>query len=205
MRFAAINLNPNANGPEYPDLVKAIAEDDDARVNFLKSCLLKLGLKVSEETAMIPSLSRLHLTSLHHFLVPELLASWDDIITNEGGEEYINGGNDTFHLEKQDSRWSLHSLGKSLLSSADSEQTAGDEKSLDGSRDRMIDYDAIVKKVIPHESEWPGSKETPYFNHHSFYSNLKKYQEESNGEAEEFGKFILYGEVVTSTSTLLEK
>jgi biotin--protein ligase len=134
-----------------------------------------------------------------------LLASWDEIITKEGDEEYIKGGHDTFHLEKQESRWSLHSLGNSLHPSDESEQTAGDEKTVDGSRDRMVDYDTLIKKVIPHELEWPGSKETPYFNHHSFYSNLKKYQEESNGEAEDFGKYILYGEVVTSTSTLLEK
>jgi biotin--protein ligase len=72
-----------------------LAEDDTLRVNFLKACLSKLGLTISQETSSVPSLSRLHLSSLHPYLVPELLASWEDIITKEDGEEYIKGENDT--------------------------------------------------------------------------------------------------------------
>jgi biotin--protein ligase len=34
---------------------------------------------------------------------------------------------------------------------------------------------------------------------------LRKYQEERDIEAEEFGKYLMYGEVVTSTNTMLEK
>jgi biotin--protein ligase len=170
--------------------------------------LAKLGLIVSQETTSLPSLSRLHLSSLHNFLIPELLASWGDIITKQDGEEYIKGENDTFHLEKQDSRWSLNPLVKSLP--VPSIMAAGDGHSTDqaddvGSEDRIVDYNAITKRLIPHETEWPGTKETPYFNHHSFYANLRKYQEERNSEAEEFGKYLMYGEVVTSTNTMLEK
>lgn len=208
IRFAAVNLNPNANGPDYPNLVKTLEEDDEARVNFLKACLTKLGLTVSEDAGAVPSLSRLHLSSQHNFLIPELLASWEDIITTNDGEEYIKGENDTFHLEKQSSRWSLNTLerlAKSLnLTSTSDVAKSGDDTAND-SRDKHIDYNAILKRLIPHEIEWPGTKETPYFNHYSFYANLKKYQEESHGEAEEFGKYILYGEVLTSTNTILEK
>lgn len=191
-------------------MVKELAEHDTLRVDFLKACLLKLGLVVSQEaSSSVPSLSRLHLSSQHHYLIPELLASWDEagIITKENGEEYIKGENDTFHLEKQDSRWSLNSLVKSLpvpeILKGEEEQTADQ---LDGSSDdRIVDYNTITKRLIPHETDWPGTKETPYFNHHSFYANLRKYQEERGSEAEEFGKYILYGEVVTSTNTILEK
>jgi hypothetical protein len=59
--------------------------------------------------------------------------------------------------------------------------------------------------LILHETEWPGSKETPYFNHHAFFANLKRYQQENSSEAEEFGNVLMYGEVVTSTNTILEK
>jgi biotin--protein ligase len=188
--------------------VKALVEDDKSRVNFLKACLAKLGLIISQEITSVPSLSRLHLSSLHHILVPELLASLGHIITKEDGEEYIKGENDTFHLEKQDSRWSLNTLVKSLPVPAI--LTGGDENSADqadtiGSDDRIVDYNTITKRLIPHETQWPGTKETPYFNHHSFYANLKKYQEEKDSEAEEFGKYLMYGEVVTSTNTMLEK
>jgi biotin---protein ligase len=185
-----------------------LVKDDESRVNFLKACLAKLGLVISQETSSVPSLSRLHLSSQHHFLVPELLASWENIISKEDGEEYIRGENDTFHLEKQVSRWSLGSLVKSLPLpgvSGESQEHEADQTADAGSDDRIVDYSTITKRIIPHEAEWPGTKETPYFNHHSFYANLQRYQRESDGEAEEFGKTLLYGEVVTSTNTLLEK
>jgi biotin--protein ligase len=188
--------------------VKALAEDDSSRVNFLKGCLAKLGLIVSQETTSVPSLSRLHLSSLQHFLIPELLVAWEHIITMHDGEEYIKGENDIFHLEKPDSRWSLNSLVKTLpvpgISKGNDEPTA-DQSSDVSSDDRIVDYDAITKRLIPHETEWPGTKETPYFNHHSFYANLRKYQEERDSEAQDFGKYLMYGEVVTSTNTMLEK
>ena len=186
--------------------MKALAEDDTLRVNFLKACLSKLGLKISQETTSVPSLSRLHLSSLHPYLVPELLASWDNIITKEDGEEYIKGENDTFHLEKQDLRWSLNSLAKSISTPgvpSDDEEKQADQVGESVSEDRIVDYNAITKPLIPHESEWPGTKETPYFNHHAYYANLKRYQEEYGSEAEDFGKTLMYGEVVTSTNTML--
>ena len=207
-RFAAVNLDSKSDGPNYLALVKALTEDDSSRVNFLKACLAKLGLTVSQEATSVPSLSRLHLSSLHHFLIPELLVSWEDIITKENGEEYIKGENDTFHLEKSDSRWSISSLVKALpLPEALKGKDEHSADQVDGadSDDRIVDYNAITKRLIPHETEWPGTKETPYFNHHSFYANLRKYQEERDSEAEEFGKYLMYGEVVTSTNTMLEK
>ena len=205
IRFAAVNLDPKCSVPGYSGLVKALADDDEPRTKFLKACLAKLGLIVNEETTSVPSLSRLHLSSLHHFLVPELLSSWDEIITREDGEEFIKGENDTFHLENQNSRWSLNSLVKSLPLPGISSATEEDKADGAGSDDRILDYNAITKRLIPHEGDWPGSKETPYFNHHSFYGNLRAYQQERLGEAEEFGKYLMYGEVVTRTNTMLEK
>ena len=206
-RFAAVNLDPKCSVPGYPMLVKALADDDEPRTKFLKACLTKLGLMISEQTTSVPSLSRLHLSSLHHFLVPELLSSWEEIITQKDGEEYIEGENDTFHLEKQNSRWSLNSLVKSLSLpsiSGNKEENVADQVDA-GSDDRILDYDAIPKRLIPHEADWPGTKETPCFNHHAFYGNLRAYQQERLSEAEEFGKYLMYGEVVTSTNTMLEK
>ena len=102
----------------------------------------------------------------------------------------------------------MNSLVKSLPIpgiSKESEEHTADQADDPASDDRIVDYNAITKSLIPHETEWPGTKETPYFNHHSFYANLRKYQEEGDSEAEEFGKYLMYGEVVTSTNTMLEK
>ena len=141
---------------------------------------------------------------MNHMEVSELLENLKEVITVEDGEEYINGENDTFHIEKHSSRWSFNSLVKSLpiLGSEkpeDSSQTDG------ATEDRILDYNTIIKRVIPHESEWPGGKETPYFNHHAFFANLRRYQQQASSEAEEFGNVLMYGEVVTSTNTILEK
>jgi biotin--protein ligase len=51
----------------------------------------------------------------------------------------------------------------------------------------------------------PASKLTPYFNHHAFYANLRQYQCESREGASEFGSNLMYGEVITSTNTIMEK
>ncbi|QSZ30271.1 hypothetical protein DSL72_004793 [Monilinia vaccinii-corymbosi] len=205
--FAAVNLDATLKIPGYSDLVKDLAADDDSRTTFLKACLLKLGLSVSEETPTVPSLSRLHLSSVHPQLVPELLASWDEIIDKENGKEIIKGENDTFHLENQESSWSVESLVKSLPESVAS--SAREKNALKsagaGAGDGIIDYNAIPKRLVLHETDWPGTKETPYFNHHAFYSNLKHYQQDKHSEAEEFGNILLYGEVVTSTNTMNPK
>ena len=183
IRFSSINLDSKCSLAGYPELVKALAEDDQRRALFLRACLEKLGLLVSPEASSVPSLSRLHLSSQHHFLIPELLASWEEIIVKEHGEEYIKGENDTFHLEKEDSRWSLNSLIKSLPLSEVSGKNAADQVNNTAS-DGILDYSKITKSLFPHEAEWPPLKETPYFNHHSFYANLRSYQKERNVEAQ---------------------
>ncbi|KAF1842171.1 class II aaRS and biotin synthetase [Cucurbitaria berberidis CBS 394.84] len=70
--------------------------------------------------------------------------------------------------------------------------------------DQILDYDKMIKTIIPHEKELPSTKETP-FHHEAFYANLRFYHTKLRNPAASFGKHLMYGEVVTSTSTLLEK
>ena len=202
-RFAAVNLSKSSGGPEYSEIVDALAADDEARINFLKACLSKLGLVVSQEQTAVPSLTKIHLSAMEHHEVPEILESWKEIIDIEDGEEYIRGENDTFRIEKQQSRWSFNSIVKSLPLPG----VTGDIGTTTEAKDDtgIVDYNKIMKTIIPHEAEWPGSKETPYFNHNAYYTSLRRYQEEGKGEADDIGKVLLHGEVVTSTNTLLEK
>lgn len=104
----------------------------------------------------------------------------DDITTMHDGEAYIEDENDVFHLEKPSS-WNLASR-----------MSTGKDKG-----------DSPAKRVIIHEETWPVGKETPCFNHEAFYANLRHYA--GSAVREVFGASLLYGEVVTSTSTLLEK
>lgn len=179
--------------------MEALEEDDKPRVNFLRACLSKLGLQVNPKEDAVPSLSRLHLSSLKSVNTTDILASLQDIITVENGEEHIKDDNDTFHILSQSS----FSRGSAVPSDAkeESEKTDCD----DTNEDRILNYSTIVKSIVIHDEEYPGNRETPCFNHHAYYANLRYYQSQSTEGGIEFGQHLLYGEVVTSTNTILEK
>lgn len=67
-----------------------------------------------------------------------------------------------------------------------------------------FDQQNAIRRVVSYDEAWPEPKETPYFNHAVYYSSLREYRA-TDPEAEEWGDVLLYGEVVTSTNTLLEK
>lgn len=70
--------------------------------------------------------------------------------------------------------------------------------------DQILDYDKVVKTIIPHTSGIPTMKETP-FHHEAYYANLHHYHTKLRNPNPSFGTTLLYGETVTSTNTLLEK
>lgn len=199
-RFDPVNLKRQSDVPGYDALIDGLLADEDSRISFLKACLTKLGLEVSEGASAVPSLSKIHLSALHHSQVSELLCSFDEIITRSDGEEYIKGANDLFHIEKPDSRWSLSSLSEALAS----EFEASRKQTGRGSPDPTADYSRTPKRIVSHEEAWPEPKETPYFNHAVYYSSLQEFRSKEP-EAETWGEVLMYGEVVTSTNTLLEK
>ncbi|KAH8887574.1 class II aaRS and biotin synthetase [Thozetella sp. PMI_491] len=202
--FAAEILNKETNVPGYADLVDTLAADDSARISFLKACLTKLGLEVSQEGTNVPSLSRLHLSAIRHADVGELLFSLEDVITREEGEEYIKAENDLFHLEKPDSRWSMAELQKSLAAEYATPKKDNGKRSRSNSPDPTTEYSYIPKRIVSHEDAWPEAKETPYFNHSLYYWSLKEYRNREE-EADTWGDALIYGEVLTSTNTILDK
>ncbi|KAL2198070.1 biotin-protein ligase [Corynascus similis CBS 632.67] len=194
--FDAINLSQQVDAPGYDQLIEALKDDEDARTSFLKACLTKLGLEVSQGASLVPSLSKIHLSALDHSGVGEILCSFDDIITREDGEEYIKGGNDLFHLEKPDSRWSLASLSEALLS----DFTKSNPKTSRTSPDPTTDYSHVPKRIVSHEDAWPEPKETPYFNHSVFYSSLRQFQE-WEAEAETWGNILMNHNLLSKLPT----
>ncbi|KAI4958906.1 hypothetical protein J4E86_002626 [Alternaria arbusti] len=72
------------------------------------------------------------------------------------------------------------------------------------SPDQIVSYEKIVKVIMPHEKALPSAEETK-FHHESFYANLHHYHTKLRNPNASFGKHLIYGEVVTSTNTLLEK
>lgn len=181
-------------------MVDVLQEDDKARTDFLKACLIKLGLQVTKETTTVPSLSTLHLSALHSEDTASILSSLKEVITQEDGHEYLKDENDTFFIETPNV-WKMDKLEEALPEANKKEEAAEEpEEPVEG----IVDYNKIVKHLVVHD-EIPSSKATPYFNHYAFFNNLENYRSKSREQLSEFGSQILYGEVVTSTNTILEK
>lgn len=157
----------------------------------MKACLSKLGLQVAQDSSIVPSLSSLHISGQDANKSLEILSLLAPDLTHENKNEYLKDENDTFRIERPGT-WNLSDLEEALPD--------GESKPTEG----IVDYQAITKRLVFHD-DLPSSKLTPYFNHHAFFSNLKQYQSESREGASEFGSNLMYGEVVTSTNTILEK
>jgi biotin--protein ligase len=200
--------------------------------------LQKVGLQVNEAEQVIPSLSRLHLTSHSVTDVSDLVAGWTEILTVIDGDEYIKGENDVFRIEKEGSAWSVKELKRAvsamseklptlatLKATTDGQGEPNDvdvkddkkkpktkedaiqeciEYTANSMADQILDYDKIVKVIMPHKQGIPTTKETP-FHHEAFYANLHHYHTKLRNPNASFGTHLMYGEVVTSTNSLLEK
>ncbi|RPA96445.1 class II aaRS and biotin synthetase [Choiromyces venosus 120613-1] len=190
--FAAVNLDKSARDYAYRERIELIEHTDNQREAFLRACLVKLGLNISEEIGAIPSLSLLHLSSTSPADVGLLADRLRDISVTDGDKQKIIGENDTFILERNSAPFSMGSLADALAGEQDSPH-------------KIIDYNKVVKHVQIHDSGLPPTKDTPYFDHAAYFEHLKRYRSRSRSSPENFGSFLLYGEVVTSTNTMLDK
>ncbi|KAI5294376.1 biotin holocarboxylase synthetase [Ascosphaera atra] len=187
-------MDRSKGGPEYSAIIDELLEDDKQRNDFLKACLAKLGLRVNQENTSIPSLSQFHISGIDQEGASKLIGELREAVEEEDGKPYIKDENDTFLLVESSS---LHMDSiKDALKETEQNQDQG-EQSFD-------DYNATVKTMVTHEKP-PTPKETPYFNHQAFFSNLEKYRSSSRDGLSKFGSQILYAEVITSTNTVLEK
>lgn len=218
IRFAACNLTNCKENLEYAEIVAALSADDKERVEFMKACLVKLGLRVSQTEQVVPSLSSIHLSSHDPKHLADTFTMLQNLSTRKDKRILIKAEVDTFMLE-QDADISLETLGieSSVLEDSDptdeTEKVAEDDnvgngqaqQADDNSKDDMVDHSQMTKRVVLHKTTHPESKTTPYFNHAAFFANLKLYNNRARTPNGCFGKALLYGEVVTSTNTLLEQ
>ncbi|KAK9441033.1 Biotin-protein ligase [Metarhizium brunneum] len=192
--FAPVNLSPQPTIPGYDNLINKLQEDDDKRFSFLKACLEKLGLEVSAENATLPTLSSIHLSAVDNSQVSELLYAWAEVIDKENGEEFIAGEADRFCIQSDQDGLTLEDLQRSL---PEADEHPARETGI-------VDYSTITKRVIAHEKALPTTEMTPRFDHKLYFSSLRRFQVAEDG-AEDWGNILMYGDVVTSTNSLLEK
>ena len=192
-RFVAALLNKDNGGPKYKEVLDAITKDEEKRIAFMKAMLAKLGLEAPKEASMqIPRLSRIHLTSMYPSDVGHLVDRLKNITTVENTVTKIFGENDTWILEKEETE---RSFSTKHLEDALPEIP----------RDDSLDYSKVPKHLRVHGGGLPSVAETPHFDHAAFYGSLAAYRSKSNRSPSQFGSFMLYGETVTSTNTMLDK
>lgn len=164
-----------------------------------------------------PSLSRLHLSSSRREDLEQLERDWAEDLSDEDNQTRIVCENDTFTIEHPEVflmdkvKAALPDAVTPLLPSSAGDRSDDDVHETDSSgapdisEEGIVDYDKIIKRMVVHRSALPETKETPCFNHHAYFSNLSHYNTLSDQSDSCFGRTVLYGEVITSTSTILEK
>lgn len=195
--------------PEFsPDLLKRFPEDQvysenlqklidsqSKRVELMRSLLAKLGLKVDQSPVPIPGLSRLCLSSSSSTAIPELI---EKIKTEIGLEDNVlKGSNDTFHLNDSNDHFFSESQPQIVQESSVTEDELFNPN-----------IDKVVKEIDVYYSGYPDDKIVSNFDHALYYNSLENFRNEYaqiGATGEEIGSVILYGDVVTSTSTMLYK
>lgn len=199
-------MSEKARGAD-PTVIYALANDDDSRKAFFKACLVKLGLSINENDQDPPSLSRIYFSALNSDISP-VLRAWESLAIVRDGEAYIKGEVDTFHIEKPSSTWSMETLAQTISEFIPSLRPGTTRDTNDEEESGIPEPTLAIKRILSYTEVPPDAKETPYFNHSAYYSNLAAYTSHMSHAGSSFplfGQHLLYGEVVTSTSTLLEK
>lgn len=182
------------NNEEYAATLRKLIDAQSHGLVFMRGLLMKLGLKVDQSAVPIPGLSRLSLTAT----VSDKVAPLIEVLKKEIGVEGTNllkGHNDTFRI------WDA--CGE--VFKPNSESPPKEEKE-DGEQDLHPDLDKVIKDVDVYYDGLPDNRITSSFDHQLYYESLNKCYEENNSNSpREFGSFLLYGDVVTSTSTMLYK
>ncbi|ODQ79863.1 hypothetical protein BABINDRAFT_36147 [Babjeviella inositovora NRRL Y-12698] len=145
---------------------------------FLNACLQKLGLKVNDSVTPIPRLTPLFLTSAKPAVLVKFLHGIREEVGMDDG--IVLGTNDTFRFHYSESFTQI------------------------AKQDEYEDPDTAIKEVQVYKNALPGYKSTPFFNLEAYYSHLLHHWEKF-GSVGDFGSTLMYGEVLTSTSTMLDK
>jgi biotin--protein ligase len=175
--------------PEHPslDTVEGTPrqEKELQRLNLVRGTLGQLGLDVSDGPAPLPKLLPLVLASsdpsLAQHIASEIASRGEPTSTSTVG---LTDRNDTFILHPASSF-------DSLVRSARSRQGTSDPEELRQEHKMICVCD---EGLIPTTS-------TPLFDISTYFANLSQL---SNGNPS-IGQALLYGEVVTSTQTMLDK
>ncbi|KAE9378399.1 class II aaRS and biotin synthetase [Stipitochalara longipes BDJ] len=155
---------------------------------LLRAYIGKLGLKLGEGGDDELQLSAIHISSITPPNAQKLKDSWHDLILQRDETEYIVDMKDTFRIETVTTEKSTATKDESNESSVIVDPSRGSDLS-----------------TLIHVQGHPSHEETPFFDHGEFYVGLRQRRSVSAQQLDGFGSYLMYGQVMTSTNTILER
>ncbi|KAK6532192.1 biotin holocarboxylase synthetase, variant 2 [Arthrobotrys megalospora] len=181
--FATGKLGKSPYGRQEQNQFQGGRELDEARRLMFMSALFRLlGLKSNDDMELVPSSSTLHLSGLNPGEVTRLLGGLKDVRspgTDGPASMVIEAEAATFLLE-----------GRQITPST-------------SIPDDRTDGDSIVRVKI-YENSIPTDGETPNFSVLTYFQRLRNYHSQP-GNKFNFGSPLLYGELMTSTNSILDR
>ncbi|KAF9972548.1 biotin holocarboxylase synthetase [Actinomortierella ambigua] len=203
----------DARNPEYgplPNVVSRLIERDAERIQLLQSLVKLMGLKLTEVAPPaaagatagsdagaaaatipagaimgIPSLTPLYLASVHSSLTADLARTLGSMATPEG---LIKEANDTFQLIPSPQ----HPVP---------DHTPTLQETSEGETEEQT-----IKNIVLCPDQPPSTLLTPEFAMGDFFRHLQEVRASgAAGPMPRFGNSLLYGQVVSSTQTMLDK
>ncbi|ODV85612.1 hypothetical protein CANARDRAFT_28374 [[Candida] arabinofermentans NRRL YB-2248] len=175
-------LKAQADIPGFANVISTLRDSNKTRLEFMKSCLKRMGLNVNESSLSRPSLTPLLMISSQNDGASKLIERLESTI-GYSIQNIMDVGTDKFRIHK------------SLSSFATAQHKEGYE-----------DPDSAIIDLFNCNDVIPDRKLTPYFNLQTFNRNLSELYKaagySSNGA---FGSTFVYGEVLTSTSVLMDR
>ncbi|KAF9126871.1 biotin holocarboxylase synthetase [Mortierella sp. 14UC] len=206
----------DARNPEYgpqPNVVNRLLEREHERRLFLRSVLAKMGLNVAPPESFqalpstgagvqvlppgaiqgVPSITPLFLASVQPSYTEELTRVLSGLTDSQGQIQEVN---DTFQLVPSPQHPIPVHNPTTPATAPGLEQEEGEEK--------------ITKNIVLCADAPPPATMTPEFNMAYFFQHLQLTRQQQqqlafNKNNFSFGNSLLYGQVVTSTQTMLDK
>lgn len=195
-----------SNNPlKYKEIIKELKEENYRRLEFMKSLFEYMNLKVQsnfQDINGLPKITPLKLTSQSSSALQTLIDKFSEKIGFKGiKHDVLVGDEDTFLFvdTENDKNYKFGSVelnSKQILLPKQTDHDKEEEEDIDPS-DMTKVVEAFFHSLPPPES-------TPYFNHQLFYDSLLDYRDKTRCKGD-YGSILLYGQVITSTSTILEK
>ena len=176
----------------------------------MKACLLKLGLRVNQNEESTPQLTPLYFSSISSDAVKNVKQALEKEAVTVDDEKYLRCEQDLFHVQSTPSVWSVSDLkrsAKDILQIILSNGQASDGRKRPSNENPLGENQDVVLNLVFEDGSQSYPKKTPYFNNHDYFASLREYASGSDESPNQihFGENLIYAEVVTSTSTLLEK